>query len=226
MPTKAPYIWLGPGWYPWLEFGPDNPDATVAAIRERVVSELGGRFEEYHPNDPVEGTQYYSIFVGKTWLLLDSKDGRVPRIGADWRDIPLTSSAIGALERQASRRTDLLGQPPDRKDYVFPSGVDGRVPMRPDHFTNRWTAARGSSPITLLHLRHYAATVMLDAGESYRTVADILGNSEATLRLHYDGRTDVGVEHPRVGAVAVDEPEFPGLGCALAARVRQRRAVR
>jgi hypothetical protein len=33
---------------------------------------------------------------------------------------------------------------------------------------------------------------MLDAGESYRTVADILGNSESTLRLHYDGRTDVG----------------------------------
>ncbi len=33
---------------------------------------------------------------------------------------------------------------------------------------------------------------MLDAGESYRTVADILGNSEATLRLHYDGRNDTG----------------------------------
>ena len=33
---------------------------------------------------------------------------------------------------------------------------------------------------------------MLDAGESYRTVAHILGNSESTLRLHYDGRTDVG----------------------------------
>ena len=32
---------------------------------------------------------------------------------------------------------------------------------------------------------------MLDAGESYRTVADILGNSEATLRLHYDGRTGI-----------------------------------
>jgi hypothetical protein len=31
----------------------------------------------------------------------------------------------------------------------------------------------------------------MDAGESYRTVADILGNSEATLRLHYDGRTGV-----------------------------------
>jgi hypothetical protein len=33
--------------------------------------------------------------------------------------------------------------------------------------------------------------MMLDAGESYRTVADILGNSEATLRLHYHGRTGI-----------------------------------
>jgi hypothetical protein len=32
---------------------------------------------------------------------------------------------------------------------------------------------------------------MLDAGEDYRTVADILGNSETTLRLHYDGRTNL-----------------------------------
>lgn len=33
---------------------------------------------------------------------------------------------------------------------------------------------------------------MLDADESYRTVADILGNSVATLRLHDDGRHDTG----------------------------------
>ena len=59
--------------------------------------------------------------------------------------------------------------------------------MRPDALSRRWTAARGASSITLLEVRHYVATAMLDAGESYRTVADILGNSEATLRLHYDG---------------------------------------
>jgi integrase len=64
--------------------------------------------------------------------------------------------------------------------------------MRPDALSNRWAAARGTSGLKLLHLRHFAATAMLDAGESYRTVADILGNSESTLRLHYDGRTDVG----------------------------------
>jgi len=62
----------------------------------------------------------------------------------------------------------------------------------PDALSNRWAAARGTSELTLQHLRHLAATAMLDAGESYRTVTDILGNSESTLRLHYDGRTDVG----------------------------------
>ena len=88
MPVATPYIWLGPGWYPRLEFGPDNPDATVTALRERVVYQLGWRFEEYHPNDPEEGTDYYAIFAGKSWMLLDSKGGRVAGFGADWRDIP------------------------------------------------------------------------------------------------------------------------------------------
>lgn len=111
---------------------------------------------------------------------------------SDWRDVPLTTAAAQAFKRQAERRTELLGSAPDPNEYVFPGGIDGHHPLRPDQITNRWAVARGSYPITLLHLRHYTATAMLDAGESYRTVADILGNSESTLRLHYDGRTDVG----------------------------------
>jgi len=111
---------------------------------------------------------------------------------SDWRDVPLTSAAAAAFKRQAERREELARRAPQPNEYVFSGGVDGTMPMRPDQITNRWAAASRSSPITLLHLRHYAATAMLAAGESYRTVADILGNSEATLRLHYDGRTDVG----------------------------------
>lgn len=111
---------------------------------------------------------------------------------SDWRDVPLTASACKAFDRQAQRRATLVGRAPEPDEYVFPKLIDARQPMRPDELTNRWAAARGKSPITLLHLRHYTATAMLDAGESHRTVADILGNSEATLRLHYDGRTDVG----------------------------------
>jgi integrase len=117
---------------------------------------------------------------------------RKPTKRSDWRDVPLTAGAVAALERQRDRRVALTGERPGESEYVFPWEPDGRVPMRPDDITQRWQASRGESPITLLHLRHYCATRMLDAGESFRTVADILGNSESTLRLHYDGRTDVG----------------------------------
>ncbi|MGH9072737.1 MAG: site-specific integrase [Acidimicrobiales bacterium] len=117
---------------------------------------------------------------------------RKPTKTADWRDVPLTAGAAAALRRQRERRRQIEGADPPGEHYVFASGPDGSLIPRPEKMTNRWAAVRGQSPVTLLHLRHYAATAMLDAGESYRTVADILGNSEATLRLHYDGRTDVG----------------------------------
>ncbi len=105
---------------------------------------------------------------------------------SDWRDVPLTDSAAEALRRQRDRQPEGL-QP---NDYVFIGDYRDRSPVRPDRLSKRWPAASGNPQITLLHLRHFAATTMLDAGESYRTVADILGNSENTLRLHYDGRTD------------------------------------
>jgi integrase len=111
---------------------------------------------------------------------------------ADWRDVPLTDGAVESLRSQWQRRRELLGVDPEADGYVFPGGIDGSFPLRPDSLGDRWAAARGSSSVTLQHVRHYAATAMLDNGESYRTVADILGNSESTLRLHYDGRTDVG----------------------------------
>jgi integrase len=81
---------------------------------------------------------------------------------------------------------------PGSDSYVFPNPLGGLNPWRPDTFSDRWSSVRGTSRVTIQQLRHFAATAMLDAGESYRTVADILGNSENTLRLHYDGRTDIG----------------------------------
>jgi integrase len=110
---------------------------------------------------------------------------------SDWRDVPLTGGGLAAFRRQSDRYRSLFGKVPPPVAYVFGGTPDGVLPMRPDALSRRWVAARGTSPITLLDLRHFVATVMLDAGESYRTVADILGNSEATLRLHYDGRTGI-----------------------------------
>jgi integrase len=116
---------------------------------------------------------------------------RKPTKRSDWRDVPLTDAATSALRRQFERHKVYFGEVPPPRTYVFGAPADPRDPLRPDALSRRWTAARGSSPITMLHMRHFAATAMLDAGESYRTVAEILGNSEATLRLHYDGRTGI-----------------------------------
>jgi integrase len=110
---------------------------------------------------------------------------------ADWRDIPLTTAAVNALQHQLERCEVSFRRAPPRSSYIFGASVDRMSPLRPDALSRRWAAARGKSSVTLLDLRHYVATVMLDAGESYRTVADILGNSETTLRLHYDGRTGI-----------------------------------
>lgn len=127
---------------------------------------------------------------------------------ADWRDVPLTAGAVHALRRQEDRRRKLLGAEPRPGDYIFPMGIDGSLPLRPDTMGDRWATARGTSTITLQHLRHFAATAMLDAGESYRTVADILGNSEATLRLHYDGRNDTG-KRKAIAALELGVPAAP-----------------
>ena len=90
-----------------------------------------------------------------------------------------------------SKKAQVKQEPPAHAFLFSPAG-DGAIPYRPNSLSDRWGAARGESKVTLQQVRHYAATRMLDAGESFRTVADIVGNSENTLRLHYDGRVDVG----------------------------------
>lgn len=129
------------------------------------------------------------------WSITDGGTGvgvlRKPTKRSDWRDVPLTAGAIAAFRRQlerSCRRFDVEAAP---THYVFPGPRGPDDPHRPDSFGDRWFTARGASDITFLHLRHFAATAMLDAGEDYRTVADILGNSETTLRMHYDGRTNL-----------------------------------
>lgn len=133
--------------------------------------------------------------VHVAWSISDGGPGvgvvRKPTKRADWRDVPLTSGAAVAFERQRARMEATYGMELTPACYVFPGWRGPELPYRPDNFGDRLAKARGSSPLTFLHLRHFAATTMLDAGEDYRTVADVLGNSETTLRLHYDGRTNV-----------------------------------
>jgi integrase len=129
------------------------------------------------------------------WAVTDGGPGvkilRKPTKRSDWRDVPLTSAAVAAFGRQQERCLSVFEVPVAPRFYVFPNRSGPDLPHRPDSFGDRFAAARGEHPVTFLHLRHFTATTMLDAGEDYRTVADILGNSETTLRLHYDGRTNL-----------------------------------
>jgi len=129
------------------------------------------------------------------WAITDGGPGvgilRKATKRSDWRDVPLTAAAVAAFARQQQRCVTTFEISTLPTFYVFPNRTNPAAPSRPDTFGDRFARARGSSPITFLQLRHFTATTMLDAGEDYRTVADLLGNSETTLKLHYDGRTNV-----------------------------------
>ena len=130
------------------------------------------------------------------WAISDGGKGvgvvRKPTKRSDWRDVPFRGSVKSAIERQLERCRGRAEGKLRRDSYLFSLDAAGVMPHRPDTFSDRLAAARGKSMLTFLDLRHYVATTMLDADVPYRTVADLLGNSETTLRLHYDGRTDTG----------------------------------
>jgi hypothetical protein len=87
--SSVPCIYLGPGWYGWLEFGPDNRHATFAAIGDRVACELGGTVQALMPNRENEGKEYADIVVGNSRLLLMRKTGIGIALGAACPDLPL-----------------------------------------------------------------------------------------------------------------------------------------
>jgi integrase len=111
---------------------------------------------------------------------------------SDWRDVPLLDSVREAFERQLARRRERTGQVPRPGEYIFAGDPETTKPIRTDSLSDRLVVARGPSSVTLQDLRHYVAMTSFDAGVPYRTVVDLLGNSEVTLRLHYDGRTETG----------------------------------
>lgn len=159
---------------------------VMAGTGVRMGELLGLQWSEVD----LDGTE-----IHVAWAVSDGGPGigvfRKETKQSDWRDVPLTRSVAAALRRQRDRLRSTYGVEPGLGHYVFPGPALDR-PHRPDSFGDRFALARGESDLNFLHVRHYVATTMLDAGEVYRTVADLLGNSEVTLRHHYDGRTNVG----------------------------------
>ena len=108
---------------------------------------------------------------------------------SDWHDVPLLDSVMEAFERQLARRRGELarglgrtstsrGRP--RGDQADPTGLAERSACR----------SHGPSSVTLQDLRHYVRDDQFRrrCAKIPDHYEDLLGNSEVTPRLHYDGQ--------------------------------------
>lgn len=125
-------------------------------------------------------------------------DGKVQEISTKTkksrRVIPLVGPIAGALEahRQRQERVDVMlaGQRWQHEGHIFTTTIG--TPIDATNFGNRtWPAMRESAglPPTLKfhHLRHSAATLLLDAGVPMEVVSQILGHSSIVLTINTYG---------------------------------------
>ena len=87
--ATLPYIWLGPAWNAWLEFGPDNSRAVFERVAQRLQNEFGAAIVEAMPNPAEDGKEYLWLQVGAARLLLMRKAGCGVGLSAAYPDLPL-----------------------------------------------------------------------------------------------------------------------------------------
>jgi hypothetical protein len=96
---STPYIWLGPRWYAWLEFGPDSSRAAFQQVARRVCDEFEGSVADILPGLRDEDKEYAELRVGAARLLLMRKPGLGVGLGAACPNVPLLlriGAAFGA----------------------------------------------------------------------------------------------------------------------------------
>ena len=89
MADASPYIWLGPGWHAWLEFGPDHSPEAFRRVADGLRIEFGAVVLEAMPNPAVDGKEYLWLQVGGARLLLMRKLGCGVGLNAEYPDVPL-----------------------------------------------------------------------------------------------------------------------------------------
>lgn len=114
----------------------------------------------------------------------------IPRVGVvvkatkteDERTVALAVSTVQALREHRRRQRERLlacGAHMEDDDFVFPSRLDGRRPLRPDSVSHRWLRLRrnvpGAAAVRFHDLRHHAATQLIAAGVDHRTVMGRMG---------------------------------------------------
>jgi len=107
------------------------------------------------------------------------------------RTVTLDRGVVAALRRHRDAcvaSCDELGILMSQEAFVFSDAPDGSTPIAPGRMTKAWIRhAKKAGVSSRLHdLRHFQASVLLDAGESITTVAARLGHRDTstTLRVY------------------------------------------
>jgi hypothetical protein len=86
--APAAYVWLGPRWGAWLEFGPDGSHAAFRRLAARLRDEFGAVAVEALPNPADDGKEYLWLQVGGARLLLMRNGWGGVGLGANYPDVP------------------------------------------------------------------------------------------------------------------------------------------
>jgi integrase len=159
-----------------------------------------------------------SLSVQRSYLAIPGAKGDRPTKTRSARTVSLDPDTIAALEAgwsTAVRIAELVGmtEAERRQLYVFSTDPLGRNAWRPDVASAKWEVARsrvpGGESVRLHDLRHFQATLLLDAGVPVPTVAARLGHADGTTTMKiYAHRTRRADEHAaRVVANFLAEPD-------------------
>jgi integrase len=114
-------------------------------------------------------------------------DIQEPKTASSKRTVPIPAGCLAALKLHKTRQAEerlMLGQRLQNTGLVF-GGLDGK-PRDPTEFTRhfgRVLQKAGLPPIRLHDARHTFATLMLELGESPKTVQVMLGHSSVAITL-------------------------------------------
>ncbi len=109
------------------------------------------------------------------------------------RDVSLNATTVDALARHYRRKLDdaaTCGVELGGDGFVFSDAPDGLQPWRPDRASHNWDRVRAKTGLTgvrLHDLRHFQATMLLQAGVPVRNVSKRIGHRDAATTLNVYG---------------------------------------